>query len=300
MAEKSEYKERGDRLRMQTIRVVLIALIVFLGIYLITRYVGIAPTNTWDEIALSAIIGVLGIEVLGYVLYLYLRLSIREEEVATLRNLFRVIGYAILAIFELSLFSINITGLLLSAGFLGIVVGLAAQSTLSNFVAGIYLLSSKTFEPGDRVTLHTWQYTMQPQSYPHDKFVPGFFGKIKNIGLLSTELTNDDGVPVYMPNSVVAGALVLNYGRAKENVVTLLFDMSIKLPFDRAKKRIEEVLKARKIKNYSIIMEYLHDTVYVVTVHMECEFQDRRELRSEIYQRIVKDIQEAEKGHRRK
>ncbi len=270
--------------------VLIIAVAIFAALYVLTRYLNIAPASS-QEAALSAIIGILGIELIGLILYYALRVSVKEEEASTLRNLFRVVGYSILIIFMFSLLSINVTGLLLTTGFLGIVLGLAAQSTLSNFISGVYLLSSKTFEPGDRVVLHTWQYTMQPQSYPHDKFVPGFYGRIKNIGLLYTEMTNDEGVPVYMPNSIVSGALVLNYGRAGADHVNMLFDMPVTLPFETVKKHIVAVLKENRIKNYSVSMEYLHNNIYVVTVHMVCEFQDRRELRSEIYQRIVKDMQ---------
>ena len=281
-------------LRKHTIRVLIIAFASFIFLYLITKYIGITPSNNGQEVALSAIIGILGIEVLGFILYISLKSSVKGEEASTLRNLFRIIGYTILIIFLLSLLSINVTGLLLSAGFLGIVLGLAAQSTLSNFIAGVYLLSRKAFEPGDRVTMHTWQYNMVPQSYPHDKFVPGFFGRIKNIGLLYTELTNDEGIPVYVPNSIVVQALVLNYGRAPENTVKLQFDISTKVPFKNVKSRIMEILDARKIENYSINIEYLHNEIYVITVHLIYEFQDRRSLRSEIYEKIIKDIQDQE------
>ncbi len=300
MAAKPQAVSTSGHSRRNTIAIILVALSVFVGLYIITKYTGFAPSTNSQEIALSAIIGILGIEVLGFIIYMYMKGSLKEEEASTLRNLFRIIGYTILVIFLFSLLSINITGLLLTTGFLGIVLGLAAQSTLSNFISGVYLLSSKAFEPGDRVVIHTWQYTMQPQSYPHDKFVPGFSGKIKNIGLLYTELTNDESVPVYMPNSIAASALILNYGRAKEEFVNLLFDMPVSVPFENVKKRIQEVLKSKKVTNYKINMEYLHNDIYVVTVRMECEFQDRRQLRSEIYQKIVTDIQRSPKRHDKK
>lgn len=291
MLQTAEREPHGARHRRYAYAVMFIALAVFALIYVATKYFGIAPKSSLQEAALSAVIGMVGIELFGFIIFYALRSAIRENEAGTLRNLFRVIGYTSLIIFLFSLLSINVTGLLLTTGFLGIVLGLAAQSTLSNFISGIYLLSSKAFEPGDRVVIHTWQYTMQPQSYPHDKFVPGFSGRIKNIGLLYTELTNDEGVPVYMPNSIASGALILNYGRAKEDRVSLLFDMPVSMPFQKVKKHIAAVLKAKKIDDYTITMEYLHKDIYVVTVNMLCEFKDRRQLRSEIYQRIVRDMQ---------
>ncbi len=274
-------------LRKHAIRVIVIALIAFFGLYIITKYFSLTPSNDAQEIALTAIIGILGIEILGFILHVSLKSTIKSEESGTLRNLFRIIGYSVLILFLLSLFSINITGLLVSAGFLGVVLGLAAQSTLSNFIAGVYLLSSKAFEPGDRVTIQTWQYNMVPQSYPHDKFVPGFSGKIRNIGLLYTELTNDENIPVYVPNSIVVQALVLNYRRATENVISLQFDLSVNIPYEGVKKVVKEVLNSRKIENYHVNIEYLHNDLYVVTVNLVYEFTDRRDLRSEIYEKII-------------
>lgn len=274
-------------LRRHAIRVIIIALIAFFGLYLITKYFALTPSNNGQEIALSAIIGILGIELLGFILHVSLKSTIKSEESGTLRNLFRIIGYSILTLFLLSLFSVNITGLLVSAGFLGVVFGLAAQSTLSNFIAGVYLLSSKAFEPGDRVTIHTWQYNMIPQSYPHDKFVPGFSGKIKNLGLLYTELTNDENIPVYVPNSIVVQALVLNYRRATEDLIKLQFDLSVNISYENIKKVISDVLKSKNITKYHIGIEYLHNDIYVVTVSLVYDFKDRRELRSEIYENII-------------
>jgi small-conductance mechanosensitive channel len=274
-------------LRKHSIRVILIALISFFSLYIITKYFSLTPSNNGQEIALSAIIGILGIEMLGFILHISLKSTVKNEESGTLRNLFRIIGYSILILFLLSLFSINITGLLVSAGFLGVVLGLAAQSTLSNFIAGIYLLSSKAFEPEDRVTIHTWQYNMVPQSYPHDKFVPGFSGVIKNIGLLYTELTSDENIPVYVPNSIVVQALVLNYRRATENTISLQFDLSVDISYSDIKKVVKEVLENKKIKSYHMNIEYLHNDVYVITVNLVYDFKERRELRSEIYEKII-------------
>ena len=192
MLVKKKAEQGRERHSRQALRVIVVAIAIFTALYIATKYFGVAPSSNSQEIALSAIIGILGIELLGFILYLYLRSSVRDAEASTMRNLFRVIGYTSLIIFMFSLLSINVTGLLLTTGFLGIIIGLAAQSTLSNFISGVYLLSSNSFEPGDRIVIHTWQYTMQPQSYPHDKFVPGFFGRIKNIGLLNTELINDE------------------------------------------------------------------------------------------------------------
>jgi len=49
----------------------------------------------------------------------------------------------------LGMLGYDLTALLAGAGFLGIVVGLAAQSTLANFFAGMQLLADRPFKVGD-------------------------------------------------------------------------------------------------------------------------------------------------------
>ena len=50
---------------------------------------------------------------------------------------------------------ININGILASAGVLGVVLGLAAKDTVSNFFAGIFLLADAPFKEGDYILLET-------------------------------------------------------------------------------------------------------------------------------------------------
>ena len=58
---------------------------------------------------------------------------------------------ALMTIF--SIMGYDLTVLLVGAGFLGIVVGLAAQSTLANFFAGMQLLVERPFKVGDTIML---------------------------------------------------------------------------------------------------------------------------------------------------
>lgn len=268
--------------------VVMLVLLIIFYTYLI--YFNIVPQTAVGKLIMEAILGIVIIEITGGLIYLYLTRNITKEEARTLRSLFRIVAYLILVILILAELGENITGLLVSAGFLGIVLGLAAQSTIANFVAGIYLLASKTFEPNDRVTIHTWQYNLQPQTYPHDKFIPGFSGVIKNIGILYTELTNDDGVPVYAPNNIVAQALVINYHRAEERTVRIQFDVNLSVPYIELEAKVKKILKNNKIRHYSMRIDYMHSDLYVVTLRLTISMEERATLKTELFQEILKFI----------
>ncbi len=261
--------------------------ITVIALYGILVYLGITGRGM-ESIIASLLIGILAIEIVGVAVYAYFSRRIASEEAGPLRNLFRITAYIVLAIIILAELKVNITGILVSAGFLGIILGLAAQSTISNFIAGIYLLSSKAFEPGDNVIIHTWQYNLNPPSYPHDRFVPGFSGTIKSIGVLYTELTNEDKLPMLVPNSIVAQAMVINYHKAKEHMTKMQFDVDTRIRYVELEKRISALLRREKIADYRLDIDYLSKEIYVVTLRVRLNTRDRAEIRTALYSDILR------------
>jgi small-conductance mechanosensitive channel len=88
---------------------------------------------------------------------------------------------------------VNVTGLVASAGILGLAISLAAQDTLSNLVAGIAILTDKPYRIGDYIVLDT-----------------GERGAVTAIGLRSTRLLTRDDVEVSIPNGVMGRAKIVN------------------------------------------------------------------------------------------
>lgn len=101
---------------------------------------------------------------------------------------FLVAAYAILLVWD-----INITGLVASAGIVGLALSFAAQDTLSNLFAGIAILSDRPYEIGDFIILDS-----------------GERGKVTRIGLRSTSLLTRDDVEVSIPNSIMGASKIVN------------------------------------------------------------------------------------------
>lgn len=97
-------------------------------------------------------------------------------------------AYAILVAWN-----VNVTGLVASAGILGLAVSFAAQDTLGNIVAGIAILSDKPYAIGDYIVLDS-----------------GERGEVTHIGLRSTRLLTRDDVEVSIPNGVMGRAKIVN------------------------------------------------------------------------------------------
>ncbi|QZX99452.1 mechanosensitive ion channel family protein [Halobaculum rubrum] len=111
---------------------------------------------------------------------------------------FRVLQVSVLVaaiVGGLTVWGVNLGGLLVGAGFLGIVVGTAARSTIGSLIAGFVLMFSRPFELGDWVE------------------VDGEEGIVSDITVINTRIRTAGGEVVVIPNDRVANAVVTNLTR---------------------------------------------------------------------------------------
>lgn len=110
-----------------------------------------------------------------------------------LSNSVAVILFMIGAYIILLAWDVNITGLVASAGIIGLALSFAAQDTLSNLIAGVAILSDRPYQIGDFIILDT-----------------GERGKVTRIGLRSTRLLTRDDVEISIPNGVMGASKIVN------------------------------------------------------------------------------------------
>ena len=126
---------------------------------------------------------------------------------------------------------ININGILASAGVLGVVLGLAAKDTVSNFFAGIFLMADAPFKEGDYILLDT-----------------GERGYVNKMGLRSTRFMTRDDIEITIPNSVIAASKIVNEsggpGEIERVRVTLMIAYDSDL--DTVKNLLIDVAKKEK------------------------------------------------------
>ncbi|MEM9290427.1 MAG: mechanosensitive ion channel [Acidobacteriota bacterium] len=97
------------------------------------------------------------------------------------------------AIMALSQLGFQVGSLLASLGIAGLAIGLAAQDTLSNLIAGFTVLWDRPFRIGDNVT------------------VGNTFGTVQEIGLRSTRIRTVRHLDVIIPNSDVISQEIINH-----------------------------------------------------------------------------------------
>ncbi|MFB6083455.1 MAG: mechanosensitive ion channel family protein [Halorientalis sp.] len=114
----------------------------------------------------------------------------------------------------LGFWGVDLGGLLVGAGFLGIVVGLAARQTLGSLIAGFVLMFSRPFEIGDWVEVGDEE------------------GVVTDITIVNTRLENFDGEFVVIPNDRVADRAITN--RSQKGRLRLRVDVGVDYEADPA------------------------------------------------------------------
>ncbi|ARS88958.1 mechanosensitive ion channel family protein [Natrarchaeobaculum aegyptiacum] len=107
----------------------------------------------------------------------------------------------------ISLWGVDLGGLLVGAGFLGIVMGMAAQQTLGSLIAGFVLMFSRPFEIGDWVEIGEFE------------------GMVVDITIINTRLRSFDGETIVLPNDEVSSATVVN--RSKRDRLRLTLEVGV-------------------------------------------------------------------------
>jgi small-conductance mechanosensitive channel len=138
----------------------------------------------WVEIALAVVLTIL----LGYVGSWIFNAALRKTSfpVETGKQIARIIRYAIYligAVLIIIFLAADIVGALVGLGFLGLAIGFGLANLISNFVAGITVMMSRSVVVGDEVK------------------VAFFEGTITKITITKTVLETNDGEIVYVPNS---------------------------------------------------------------------------------------------------
>jgi MscS family membrane protein len=135
---------------------------------------------------------------LGRILYLVCeRLRLSHPQGAEVFRLTENVGTVLIslmgALAVLSVWRIDLTPFLASAGFAGIVAALAAKDTLANFFGGINVFLDRPFRTGDYIVLNS-----------------GERGEVVHIGLRSTKIITRDDVLVSIPNAIMANSKIVN------------------------------------------------------------------------------------------
>lgn len=137
-------------------------------------------------------------------------------------------------------------------GALGLIIPLASQGLASNIAGGVTALITKPFVVGDFVEIGEVK------------------GTIADIGFVYTQINSGDNKIIFIPNSQVTGAKIINYTSKDKRRVDINVSASYEDDIEKVKSAIEDVVREndRVIKDDPILVrvcEYNDSSIgYVV------------------------------------
>ena len=130
-------------------------------------------------------------------------------------------GTVMIAIAVLSELDFKLTALLGAAGVVGIAVGFASQTSVSNIISGLFLIAERTFVVGDTIQ------------------VSGVLGTVLSIDLLSIKVRTVDNRYIRIPNEMVVKGVVTNITRLSVRRL----DIAVGVPSEEDTDRVKTVLE---------------------------------------------------------
>ncbi len=141
-----------------------------------------------------------------------------------LRRITFYIGLALSFVFPLRASGVDVTGLLgaagIAAGILTAAIAFASQTSISNFLSGVFLIVEKPFQVGDFVTIN------------------GILGEVLSIDLLSVKIRTKDNLFVRIPNESLLKSQFMNMTRFPIRRC----DVKLHVPFQEDLAKLKKIL----------------------------------------------------------
>ena len=234
-----------------------------------------------EKFILPIVYIVIGVILLRIVRYLVNKISKnkyvdnkKKTIISLIKNIIKYLIYIFVILSILSVYGVDTSGIIASLGVAGLVIGLALQDIIADFVAGIFILFDDQYTIGDIVEIN------------------GFKGEVIGFGLMSTKIENGTGDVLILSNSSFKE--VKNFSRNNTNLVITL-DVSYDTDIDKLEKVLkeleEEVLKLENVTGkYNLlgINEFSSSSIkYLVSIECKanCQYQIKRD-----YFKMIKDV----------
>ncbi|MEF8851402.1 MAG: mechanosensitive ion channel family protein [Haloarculaceae archaeon] len=145
-----------------------------------------------------------------------------NQVVPIFQNVWTALVLGVGAFLVLSVWNVDVTPLLASAGVLGIVLGLAARDTIANFFGSIALYFDRTYTVGDFIVLES-----------------GERGRVEDVSIRSTDIRTRDDILVTVPNAKLNTATVINESSPERE---RRLRVSLGVAYDSDLEHVEDVL----------------------------------------------------------
>lgn len=159
----------------------------------------LAQYLTWANLAkvITSVVAIL----IFWVVYRLIRHLVKKTASKTLQKktvsiIVKAISYCfyvLIVMYVLGLFGIKLSAIWGAAGIAGVAIGFAAQTSVSNLISGLFVVTDKAMKVGDFIE------------------VDGVSGTVDSIGIISIKIRTLDNQLVRVPNSTIIDSKLTNY-----------------------------------------------------------------------------------------
>lgn len=219
------------------------------------------------------------IRISGYVLNHIKSFDSNITLIYALKDLFRYIIYIIAVILIFQVFGIDLKGVFVSIGIVGIVVGFAAKDIISNFMSGFFLISDKSLKVGDLMSINNVK------------------GKILKIGFRNTTIKDENGTVTTIPNSVLSNTPYSRFTKNESSKVELKVNIAYTKNMEKLQKKILERISTdpqlkSKPKAHFISDCINEDSISLILIFWVKDINKKEQIKLKITNEIQKCIGE--------
>ena len=178
----------------------------------------------FEHLAEGLLVLLAGIVAIRFVLVPAMGLFFRRASVQLRMAVKKVVWYGglfFVIIGALSRMGVEVGGLLGAAGIAGVALGIASQSSLSNIIAGLFLVSENIFTLGDVIKVETT------------------VGVVYAVDLLAVRLRTFDNTLIRIPHQKLITSVVTNITRFPVRRM----DFSLRVPYGSDLEEVEALLR---------------------------------------------------------
>ena len=185
--------------------------------------------------------------------------------------------YVLIIMYVLGLFGINLGAIWGAMGIAGVAIGFAAQTTVSNLISGVFIVTQKTMKIGDFIE------------------VDGVAGTVDKVGLLSIKIHTVDNQLIRIPSSAIINTKLKNYSTFKYR--RYLFEVSVDYSTDLDKAvevlnsvpaKCSLVVKDKKEYTPKVLITGCQDSGIGMNLIVWCESSNFFDMKGEVCKEVVK------------
>ena len=160
------------------------------------------------------ILGLFVLKIVLRVIQKSLSAKMTPQNLTVVNKILNYAGMILIILMSFRSAGIEISVLLGAAGVMGVAIGFAAKTSISNLISGVFLMIDRPFHLGDTIELD------------------GIVGKVVSIDLLSTKVLKFDNKLMRIPNESVFNCNIANYTHSDKRRLDLTVGVSYDADID--------------------------------------------------------------------